>query len=197
MFVSLFPLGQRGMVSPIGRMHRHRRIPAVPQSSLHIQCVHIRSSTSAVDATGLAGSHGLRPRHPRRDHQRPLVHGPGWSRWTLEDALRGRGRVLYTRGICQFGSRGMSSLHAPSPLFRHSSDLRISVLRLGTQCHGSQWYVPSVSRDIGPVMHSSDDLHNHSGNEYGRHPPIPPISDPQPVSADTLPGLASRLSLPV
>ena len=47
------------------------------------------------------------------------------SRWTLEDALRGRHRVLYTRRICQFGFRGMSSLYVPSPLFRHSSELRI------------------------------------------------------------------------
>ena len=121
---------------PIGRMHRHRRIPSRSQGSLHVQCVHIHSPASAADVTGLAGSHGLRPRHPCRDHQRPLVHGPGWLRWTLEDALCGRRRVLYTRRICQFGSRGMSSLHAPFPLFRHSSDHRISVPRLGTQCHG-------------------------------------------------------------
>ena len=115
------------------------------------------------------------------DHQRPLLHGPGWSRW-----------MLFADGVVYLTLvASASSVPAVCPLcmlFRHSFDLRISVPRLGTQCHGSQWYVPSFSRDIGPVIHNSDDLHNHSGDEYRRHPPIPPISDPQPVSADTLPG---------
>ena len=39
------------------------------------------------------------------------------SRWALEDALRGRRRVLYTRRVCQFGSCGMSSLRALSVFF--------------------------------------------------------------------------------
>ena len=55
MFVSLFPLGQRGMVSPIGRMHRHRRIPAVPKALyMYSACIFAHQRPLLMPLTWLA-----------------------------------------------------------------------------------------------------------------------------------------------